>query len=178
MTAQSEEDLRELARRCIRAGTAKRITFATAESCTGGLMANLVTDIEGTSVVYMGGWVVYDNRRKTEDLDVDAVTIERDGAVSEAVAKALADGARRRSGATLGIATTGIAGPTGGSPEKPVGTVWIGLATPDLVYALRVEDDQGDRVQNKRVFAARAFELLTAAIDAYPEAPEFASDSA
>lgn len=100
----------------------------TAESCTGGLVGKLLTDEPGSSGFYAGGWVVYSNAMKTRELGVPAVLIERDGAVSESVACALAEGALRRGGADWALSTTGIAGPEGGSAEKPVGTVWVGLA--------------------------------------------------
>ena len=101
---------------------------ATAESCTGGLVAQCLTDEAGSSGFFPGGWVVYSNAMKTRELGVPAALIERDGAVSEAVACAMAEGALRRGDADWALSTTGIAGPGGGSPEKPVGTVWIGLA--------------------------------------------------
>ncbi len=101
--------------------------LATAESCTGGLVARLVTDIAGSSNWYVGGWVTYSNEMKTRELGVDAGLIDRDGAVSEAVALAMAEGALQRSGADWAMSLTGVAGPDGGTPEKPVGLVWIGL---------------------------------------------------
>lgn len=103
-------------------------TIATAESCTGGLLAGAVTAVPGSSAWFPGGVVTYANDRKIEDLGVDPTTLARDGAVSRSVAIAMAEGVRRRCGATLGVSTTGIAGPDGGTDAKPVGTVWIGLA--------------------------------------------------
>jgi nicotinamide-nucleotide amidase len=104
------------------------MTIATAESCTGGLIGSLLTDIPGSSDVYVGGWVTYSNAMKTQQLGVDGTLIEQHGAVSEAVAAAMAQGALERSGADLAVSITGIAGPDGGSDDKPVGTVWIGIA--------------------------------------------------
>lgn len=104
------------------------LTVATAESCTGGLIGAAITDVAGSSGWYLGGWVTYENRRKIEDLGVDPSVIERDGAVSQAVVAAMAAGAAQRSGADLGVATSGVAGPGGGSADKPVGTVWIAVA--------------------------------------------------
>jgi len=101
---------------------------ATAESCTGGLVAKLFTDIAGSSAIFIGGWVVYSNQMKTGALGIPAALIDRHGAVSEEVAVAMAEQACRRSGADYALALTGIAGPDGGSTEKPVGTVWIALA--------------------------------------------------
>jgi len=103
-------------------------TVATAESCTGGLLAERLTRVPGSSSYFLGGVVCYSNDLKTAWADVPAELIESKGAVSPEVAQALAQGIRRRIGATLGIGITGIAGPTGGSPEKPVGLVYIALA--------------------------------------------------
>jgi nicotinamide-nucleotide amidase len=102
-------------------------TIATAESCTGGMVAAAITDIAGSSRVFDRGFVTYSNAAKTEMLGVDAALIERHGAVSEEVARAMADGARARSGATVAVSVTGIAGP-GGSAFKPEGRVCFGLA--------------------------------------------------
>jgi nicotinamide-nucleotide amidase len=103
------------------------IKVTTAESCTGGLVAQMLTDEAGASLYFVGGWVVYSNAMKTHELGVPASLIEREGAVSQAVACAMAEGALRQESADWSISTTGIAGPDGGSDEKPVGTVWIGL---------------------------------------------------
>lgn len=106
----------------------KKRAVATAESCTGGLIAGMLTDVPGSSSVVLGGWVTYANAMKTAQLGVDAVLLESHGAVSEPVVRAMAQGALQRSGADLAIATSGIAGPGGGTDEKPVGTVWFGLS--------------------------------------------------
>lgn len=103
--------------------------LATAESCTGGTIASRITDVSGSSRVFGHGWVTYANEAKQQHLGVPAELIEKHGAVSEEVARAMAEGALRISGADHAISVTGIAGPTGGTPEKPVGTVWIGLAS-------------------------------------------------
>jgi competence/damage-inducible protein CinA-like protein len=103
-------------------------TLAVAESCTGGLLAERITSISGSSRYFVGGAVVYSNQLKTGFADVPAHLIEKHGAVSRAVAAALAEGIRKRCGATFGLGITGIAGPTGGSGEKPVGLVFHGLA--------------------------------------------------
>ena len=105
--------------------------LATAESCTGGGIAHAVTAIPGSSAVLDRGFVTYSNEAKTEMLGVDVATIARHGAVSEAVAVAMADGALRASRADVAVAVTGIAGPDGGSPAKPVGTVCFAWATLD-----------------------------------------------
>jgi nicotinamide-nucleotide amidase len=103
-------------------------TLATAESCTGGLIARMITAIPGVSSSYLGGVVTYANEAKTELLGVPAEMLATHGAVSPEVAAAMAEGMRTRLGATVGISTTGVAGPTGGTPEKPVGLVYLGLA--------------------------------------------------
>ena len=104
-------------------------TLATAESCTGGLIANCITNVPGASEVFLAGYVTYANISKTDILNVDPKLIEKHGAVSEPVARAMAEGTRIRAGSTYGLATTGIAGPGGGSDEKPVGTVYVALAS-------------------------------------------------
>lgn len=109
----------------------KKLTLATAESCTGGTIGQMITDVSGSSDVYLGGWVTYANAMKTQHLGVPAELLAEHGAVSAPVARAMAAGALQRSGADLAIAITGIAGPSGGTEEKPVGTVWIGLAARD-----------------------------------------------
>ena len=106
----------------------KGATVATAESCTGGLVGKMISDIPGSSSVYAGGWVTYSNQMKHDQLGVRMELIDEHGAVSEPVARAMARGALEHSGATLATSITGVAGPTGGSEEKPVGTVWIAVA--------------------------------------------------
>jgi len=108
--------------------TMRQATIATAESCTGGLLAERLTSISGSSAYFLGGVVSYSNTLKSAWVDVPAEIIESRGAVSSEVAVALADGIRRRTGATLGVGITGVAGPTGGTPEKPVGTVHVAIA--------------------------------------------------
>src|SRR6516165_12189678 len=109
----------------------RKETLATAESCTGGLIANQITNVSGASEVFLVGYVTYANSVKSDLLNVDSKLIDKYGAVSEAVARAMAKGARTRAASTYGLATTGIAGPAGGSDEKPVGTVYIALASED-----------------------------------------------
>ncbi|MBN2211527.1 MAG: competence/damage-inducible protein A [Sedimentisphaerales bacterium] len=105
-----------------------KASLATAESCTGGWIARELTDIAGVSAVYLGGWVVYNNQAKVRDLNVDATVLNQEGAVSEPVARQLAENACKRAGADYAIGVTGIAGPTGGTTQKPVGTVYIAIA--------------------------------------------------
>jgi nicotinamide-nucleotide amidase len=114
---------------------AKGVMVATAESCTGGLIAGVLTAIAGSSDVVDRGFVTYSNAAKTEMLGVPAALITTHGAVSALVAQAMARGALQRSAATIAIAVTGIAGPGGGSAEKPVGLVWFGLAHGDTVIS-------------------------------------------
>ena len=114
----------------------KGLTLATAESCTGGAIASKFTAQAGASAYFLCGVVSYSNESKNSVLGVEMSDITHFGAVSEQVAKAMAQGARAISGADFAISTTGIAGPTGGSKEKPVGTVWIGVATPNRCYAV------------------------------------------
>lgn len=105
------------------------MTLATAESCTGGLIANRITNVPGSSAVFGHGFVTYANDAKIAALDVSPQELAAQGAVSEAVAKQMASGALRASGADIAVAVTGIAGPDGGTPEKPVGTAWVGIAS-------------------------------------------------
>ncbi len=107
---------------------AKRWTLAVAESCTGGLVGHRLTELPGSSGYFVGGWVTYANDAKMQWLGVDRESLATHGAVSEPVAALMAEGARQRAGSDLGLALTGIAGPDGGTPEKPVGTVVVGLA--------------------------------------------------
>ena len=109
--------------------TAAHQTIAVAESCTGGAIANRITNVSGSSEVFINGCVTYSNESKTRLIGVLEKTLAEQGAVSEEVAREMADGVRARSGADFGISTTGIAGPTGGTPDKPVGLVYIGFAT-------------------------------------------------
>ena len=109
---------------------AKGWRLATAESCTGGLLARRITDVPGSSRYFERGFVTYSNSAKQELVGVSAADLEAHGAVSAAVAEQLARGARERAKAEMGVGITGIAGPDGGSEEKPVGTVFIGLASP------------------------------------------------
>ena len=106
----------------------KDMTLATAESCTGGLIANRLTDVPGSSEVFTHGWVTYANEAKIGQLHVPSEPIDNHGAVSEETARAMAEGALEESGADLAVSVTGIAGPTGGTEDKPVGTAWLALA--------------------------------------------------
>ncbi len=117
--------------------TASRQTIAVAESCTGGMIANRITNVSGSSEVFIDGCVTYSNESKVRLLGVREETLKAHGAVSEEVAREMAEGVRVRSRTDFGISTTGIAGPTGGTPEKPVGLVYIGFATPERTEVQR-----------------------------------------
>lgn len=121
-------EILELTSKLVSGLRAARMTVATAESCTGGLIGAAITEVSGASAVFMGGFVTYDNRLKREVLGVGAELLERHGAVSAEVARAMAEGARARAGVSLAVAVTGIAGPDGGSKEKPVGLVHLAVA--------------------------------------------------
>ena len=117
----------------------QQLTFATAESCTGGWVGKLVTDKAGSSDYFRGGVISYSNESKIELLGVNPDDLEQQGAVSEVVAKQMAAGARQRLGADIALSLTGVAGPGGGSDDKPVGTVWIGRATANGVEARKLK---------------------------------------
>lgn len=125
------DDIQALAHRVIDQARTRGVTIATAESCTGGLVAGALTGIAGSSVAVERGFVTYSNAAKTQMLGVPADLIDAHGAVSEPVARAMADGALARSEATVAVSVTGVAGPGGGSDQKPVGLVHFAAAGPD-----------------------------------------------
>lgn len=133
--------------------------LATAESCTGGMIAAACTELSGSSRWFERGWVTYSNEAKTESLGVDAALIEQHGAVSEVVARAMAFGAARHSGAQVSVAVTGVAGPTGGSADKPVGTVWFGFQVHGRLTSERVQFD-GDRAAVRQQTVRHALQRL------------------
>lgn len=152
-----EQQIRRLAQRLRERG----LTVATAESCTGGWLAKCLTDLSGSSKWFIAGWVCYSNESKQRDLGVRASTLQRHGAVSRETVSELARAAQRRSGADLSAAISGIAGPGGAAPGKPVGTVWFafarrrgrGVRIETIVKRFRGDRDQ---VRNKAVrFALR-----------------------
>jgi nicotinamide-nucleotide amidase len=131
-----DEELLALVQALGRAALSGGIRIATAESCTGGLVSAAITAVAGSSDWFECGFVTYSNAAKIRDLGVAAATLERFGAVSEPTAAEMAAGARRTSGADWAVAVTGIAGPSGGSPEKPVGTVCFGWSGPLATHTL------------------------------------------
>lgn len=135
------------------------LTLATAESCTGGLVAHRITCVPGSSLYYRGGVVAYANEVKEALLGVRHETLLVHGAVSEETALEMARGVRERLGADLGVATTGIAGPTGGTPEKPVGVVYVALSAADAQICRRYFW-QGDRLANKEQSAEAVLQLI------------------
>lgn len=135
-------------------------TLATAESCTGGLIANKITNVSGASEVFLAGYVTYANSAKSDVLNVYSKLIDKHGAVSETVARAMAEGARARAACNYALATTGVAGPTGGSEEKPVGTVYIALASGDSETLARKFVFPTDRETFKQLAAQAALDLL------------------
>ena len=143
----------------------KKKTLALAESCTGGLIANRITDVPGASEIFLGGVVSYANSAKEKFLGVRAETLRQHGAVSEAVAREMAVGAREKFGSDFALAVTGIAGPAGGTPDKPVGTVFIALATAAGVE-VRMFLNVWDRATFKQVTATQALEWLRRSVSA------------
>lgn len=148
---QMEEQVGRLAARL----TARGWMLATAESCTGGLIACELTNVSGSSGWYQGGVVAYANSVKQALLDVPVETLTAHGAVSREVVLAMALGAARRLGAQCALSVSGVAGPTGGTPDKPVGTVWIGWAVDGAAQA-ELFRFEGDRLAVKRLSALAA----------------------
>jgi nicotinamide-nucleotide amidase len=136
-------------------------SMATAESCTGGMIAAACTDLSGSSNWFERGWVTYSNAAKTTELGVPAQLIAEHGAVSEPVARAMAAGALQHAVAQVSVAVTGVAGPTGGSADKPVGTVWFGWATPTGVVS-EVQHFSGDRAAVRSATVQHALKRLLA----------------
>lgn len=158
MTA-TDEQLADLAARLGRALDARNLRVATAESCTGGWIAKALTDIPGSSRWVEGGVVAYSNSAKSSLLGVPAGTVAAHGAVSEAVVRAMAEGARARFGVPLTVAVSGVAGPDGGTSDKPVGTVWFAWANGRETSAAR-ERFSGDREAVRRETVAFALRRL------------------
>ena len=149
--------------------THQQLTLAAAESCTGGLVSHRLTNVAGSSVYFLGGVVAYAYSVKEGLLGVDHDTLYTLGAVSEEVARQMAQGVRRALGADLGIAITGIAGPGGERPGKPVGLTWIALAAPDAEEA-ECYTWSGDREANKAQSAEAALALVHRYLQAHAKA--------
>jgi PncC family amidohydrolase len=137
------------------------LTLATAESCTGGLVAHRLTNISGSSAYFLGGFVTYSNEAKEKFVGVRHETLLAHGAVSEETAREMAQGARRQMGTDLAVSVTGIAGPLGGTADKPVGLVYLALAAPDDEICQR-HVWAGDRLANKEQSAEAALQLVLA----------------
>jgi PncC family amidohydrolase len=133
--------------------------LAVAESCTGGLIGHRLTNISGSSTYYLGSITAYAYRAKVRLLDVSWDTLEKHGAVSDETVREMAKGVRHALAADVGLSVSGIAGPTGGTPEKPVGYTWIGLSTPQDIWTLQ-HTAGGNRIENKEEIAQVALEFL------------------
>jgi nicotinamide-nucleotide amidase len=163
MVAPTNATLLAMVRRLAAKLLARKQTLATAESCTGGLIAKCITDLPGCSAWFERGWVTYSDRAKRQEIGVAGGLLKRHGAVSEPVARAMARGALQASRTDLSVAVTGIAGPDGGSEDKPVGTVWIAWAwrQPGSVKVVsRRFRFSGTRDAVRRQTAAAAFKGL------------------
>lgn len=167
----ADETIDGLVARLAAALAARGTTMAAAESCTGGLIAAACTSRAGSSAWFERGVVTYSNAAKTELLGVPATLIAGHGAVSAEVARAMAEGLVARSPATFTVAVTGIAGPDGGTPAKPVGTVWIATASRDGAAEATLLNATGDRAAVRDRSVVRALELLLARIETTPPAP-------
>lgn len=153
-------DLMTLAETVVTRARSRRVTLATAESCTGGLVAAALTSVAGSSAVLEQGAVTYSNAAKTRMLGVPEALIAAHGAVSKPVAEAMAAGARDRAGVDVAVSVTGIAGPGGGSADKPVGLVHFGLATAEGVRHVERRFTQQDRQAIRRAATEQALMLL------------------
>lgn len=152
-----------LAQQAVDALTERGLTLATAETDTGGLIGHWITDIPGCSRAWIGGASPYHNHPKIDLIGVDRELLREHGSVSEEAAVAMARGVRDTLKADIGVAETGITGPTGGSEERPVGTVWIATVGPGERVAAERQVWAEDREGNKRLTAARALEMVLAA---------------
>lgn len=162
-TASLEEHIGQLLR-------AKGWTLALAESCTGGLLGHRITNIPGASDYFLGSIVAYAYEAKVKLLGVKWETLQQHGAVSRETVLEMARGAREHLGAHIAISISGIAGPGGGTPEKPVGTTWIGLVTPDFAQAYRFQF-KGNRDENKKQATEEALRLLLEYLTSRSPAP-------
>ncbi|MGH2476478.1 MAG: CinA family protein [Candidatus Limnocylindrales bacterium] len=157
--APTDDELLDLAQRLGAACQARGVRVATAESCTGGLVAHLITEVPGSSAYFAGGLVTYADDVKTALADVPTEVLDAHGAVSAQVARAMADGTRRRLGVDVAVAVTGVAGPDGGTEAKPVGLTYVAVADADGDDVRRF-NWVDDRSGNKRASAGAALSLL------------------
>jgi nicotinamide-nucleotide amidase len=155
----ARDDIPELVKQIAQRAVAAKLHIVTAESCTGGWIAKVFTDLVDSSHWFERGYVTYSNEAKMQDLGVSKQTLTAHGAVSEATVREMALGALRATGAQIGVAVSGIAGPSGGTPEKPVGTVWFAVANRDDVITRR-ELFPGGREAVRRSSVRYALELL------------------
>jgi nicotinamide-nucleotide amidase len=170
----AEDPLAELADLAVRLGarcSAQGLRVATVESCTGGLVSHLITEVPGSSVYFVGGFVTYSDALKHEAVGVPVEVLAAHGAVSAQVAMAMATGGRERTRADLAVSVTGIAGPDGGSPSKPVGLTYVAVADGAGVAVRRYVWD-GDRADNKRRSTGAALQLLLERVEAGATAPD------
>jgi PncC family amidohydrolase len=175
----AEEPLAELADLAVRLGArcgALGLRVATVESCTGGLLGHLITEVPGSSAYFVGGFVTYSDDLKRESVGVPDEVLAAHGAVSAQVALAMATGGRDRTAADLAVSVTGIAGPDGGSPSKPVGLTYVAVADGSGAEVRR-HVWSGDRAENKRRSAAAALELLLERIEAHEATRDEEADS-
>jgi len=167
MSPPTDVELQQLAGSLGAALLARNATLVTAESCTGGWIAKACTDVPGSSAWFLGGVVAYANVLKTALLDVPQAELDQHGAVSEKVVRAMAQAALQRSGATTAVAVSGVAGPAGGTPAKPVGTVWLAWAWREPGGSFRIEAQHvmfpGERAAIRRLTVQRALSRLLAA---------------
>ena len=153
-----------LEERAVQALTARGCEITTAESCTGGMLASMLVNAAGASEIFKEGYITYSNEAKSRLLGVDAQALDRYGAVSETVARQMAEGAAAAAGATAALSVTGIAGPGGGTKEKPVGLVYIGCYLDGTTTAER-NLFHGSRLEIREASARRALELLLARME-------------
>lgn len=144
--------------------TGKALSLAVAESCTGGLLSHTLTGISGSSEYFLGGMIAYSNEVKIENLSVKEQTILLHGAVSQQTAQEMAENIRSKFHADIGLSTTGIAGPTGGSPKKPVGLVWLGISTAAGAETFECHFT-GGRDEVKQVAVEKILHLLLEKLD-------------
>lgn len=164
--------IHQYAKKLVRTYAGRGLTFGTAESCTGGLCAASVVDIPGASAVFYGGVVSYDNSVKMHLLGVPESLLESVGAVSKDCAEAMARGARERLGVDIAVSVTGIAGPGGGTPEKPVGLVYIGCATAAGVKVFAFRFGDLPRKEIRRASVLKMLHIAVCAAEQNEEQPE------